>query len=129
VARSKGATVKIEGADKLAKKLKALPQHVREGAARAVKQVTLDTANDMRRRAPRDTGALQESIVAETKTAKGPRPSGIARATSPYAHIVNDGSSTRRPDPFATVAAEHARREFPRAVVAEVRKVEKGVSG
>lgn len=122
---AKSKSISVEGLDKLAKKLRKLPDVLEAGAAAAVKETTRFTANEMRRRAPRDTGALQDSIVAETKKARGPRPVGIARATAPHAHLVNDGTSRQKAQPFANEAAEAGRREFPKIAKREIRRVMK----
>ncbi|MDQ8045261.1 MAG: hypothetical protein REI11_11705 [Patulibacter sp.] len=118
--------VTITGTSALAKRLKGLPKDVERAAIAAVKEVTLASAKEMRRRAPRDTGALQESIVSDLANAKGLRPVGIVRATAPHVTIVNEGTSTRRANPFATTTAESARKKFPRVVAREVRKAAEG---
>lgn len=116
---SRGNKVTIKGLDELARKLKALPEVVDRAGARAVKAETDETANDMRRTAPRDTGELQESIRSEysAKTM-----TGRAAATARHAEFVEHGTSDTAAQPFVEPAAERARRRFPARVKQEIKR-------
>lgn len=112
-------SVKIKGLGKLNKKLAQLPEEIREAAGRAVKAETEEAADDMRRFAPRDTGALAESVQAEY-SAKSI--TGKVAATARHAAFVNDGTADTPAQPFANQTAERVRRRFRKRVETEVRK-------
>lgn len=110
-------TATIKGLDKLSKKLKQLPEHVREGAGRAVREEAQAVANDMRRWAPRDTGELADSIQSEYDAATL---TGTAAATARHATFVAQGTSENAKDPFADNAAAASRKRFPGRVEDEI---------
>lgn len=104
----------IRGLAQLERKLGRLPRAIEEAARQAVKDEVKETAHDERRLAPRDTGALADSVQEEID--KG----GLAGRVFPtvdYADDVNNGSRGRPPQPFATAAAKLARRRFPKRTV------------
>lgn len=112
-------TVTIRGLDELSRKLKALPEIVEAASRRAVKAETEAAADDMRRAAPVDTGALRESIGAEFDAKKI---TGRAVASADYAAEVEHGTSENAAQPFVEPSAERARRRFPDRVEAEIKE-------
>lgn len=107
-------TVTVKGMDKLAKKLHELPEAVRDGARKAVKDETHELAEDMRRNAPRgnpptEPVTLVEGIQEEI-TADGL--GGTAAATARHSPFVEHGTSDTPAQPFAQPAAERSRRRF-----------------
>jgi len=117
VGRRKNVT--IHGLGELEKKLRKLPEVVERAGGRAVRLETEETADDMRRFAPHDTGELEESIGAEynAKTM-----TGRATATARHAGFVEHGTEDTPAQPFAEPAAQIARRRFPERVRTEVKE-------
>jgi len=103
--------VTVEGMERLAKKLETLPEDVREGVRKAVKDETREVADDMRRTVPRLTGELARSIQVEI-TNNGV--SGAAVATARHATFVEHGTEDTPERPFAAPAAERSRKRFPK---------------
>jgi hypothetical protein len=113
------AKISVEGLDVLAKKLAALPAIVEAAARRAVKDETEETAQDMRREAPRLTGHLIEGIQVEIDK-EGLR--GKAVSTAKYTTFVVHGTSTHEAHDFIEPAAQRARLRFPRRVASYVKE-------
>jgi HK97 gp10 family phage protein len=103
------AKVTVTGLDELERKLRALPDIINRAAKRAVAEETHETAQDMRRNAPRDTGHLVEGIN-EQYVKDGL--TGRAVSTADYTTYVIHGTSTHAPDDFIEPAAQRARRRF-----------------
>lgn len=110
--------VTVKGLDDLGRKLKALPEIVERAARRAVKDETHETAEDMRRNAPRDTGKLINGI--EEQYAKGGLV-GRAASTVDYTTYVIHGTSTHQAEDFIEPAGNRARLRFPKRVTAEIK--------
>lgn len=104
---ARGATVKVEGAAELSRKLTHLPAKLRAAAEQAVREETEEIADDMRRGAPFRTGALRESIQAEVHGL-----SGVAAATARHATFVEYGTSDTPQQPYATPAAARSLHRF-----------------
>lgn len=109
--------LRVEGADVLARRLRALPGALEAAARRAVTAEVDEIADDMRRGAPRDTGELVDSVQAEVAP---DGMSGVAAATAMHAEPVEFGTEDTRAQPFAGPAAEAARRRFPDRVAREI---------
>ena len=105
--------VTVKGLDELARKLEALPGIIERAARRAVADETEETAQDMRREAPEDTGHLKQGIQVEIS--KGGLV-GRAVSTAPYTTYVIHGTSTHEPHDFIEPAGNRARRRFPARV-------------
>lgn len=104
-----GKNITIRGLAQLEKKLGKLPAVIAEAARQAVKEEVGETADDMRRLAPRLTGGLAESVQEEISE------DGLSGTVSPkarYATFVNDGARGIPPQPFATAAGKLSRRRF-----------------
>jgi hypothetical protein len=118
------SNVRIKGLDVLARKLKALPELVDKAARQAVKDETLEVAQDMRRTAPRDDGELIDGIQTEFSPATI---TGRAVSTARHTTFVVHGTSDTPENDFMTPAAERSRRRFRGRVVeqvnAELRKI------
>jgi HK97 gp10 family phage protein len=116
--------VTVKGLDELGRKLAALPGIVERGARKAVHDETHETAQDMRRNAPRDTGGLVEGI--EEQYAKSGLV-GRAASTADYTTYVIHGTSTHKADDFIEPAGNRARNRFPgrveQAVKEELRRM------
>lgn len=110
-------TLEIVGQDRLLRKLRKLPEVARAAGVGAVKEETHETAQDERRNAPKDTGALVEGIQEEYKR-KGLE--GRAVSTVRYSAAVEHGTEDTPAQPFAQPAAERARKRFPNTVVRHV---------
>lgn len=111
--------VTVKGLDELAKKLQALPEMIDRAARRAVKDETEETAQDMRREAPEDTGHLREGIQAEIMK-EGLV--GRAVSTASYSSFVVNGTSTHEAHDFITPAGDRARRRFPERVESYIKE-------
>lgn len=101
--------ITIRGLAQLEKKLGKLPAVIAEAARQAVKEEVAETADDMRRLAPRLSGDLAESVQEEISD------DGLSGTVSPkarYATFVNDGARGIPPQPFATAAGKLSRRRF-----------------
>ncbi|ROO51463.1 HK97 gp10 family phage protein [Micromonospora sp. Llam0] len=110
---ARDTTVQVAGMDLLGRRLDRMPAAVQEGARRAVAAETRETADDMREGAPRDTGALAESVQEEIDAGGL---TGRAVATARHATFVEHGTEDTPEQPFAQPAAERARRRFPARV-------------
>ena len=112
-------TVNIRGVEELERKLRQLPELINTAGNRAVKAETAETADDMRRAAPVDTGALRDGIQQEFDPKKH---QGRAASTARHTPFVVHGTSDTPANDFITPAAERARRRFPDRVRAEIEK-------
>ena len=117
--------VTIEGLEGLERKLDELSAAVARGERRAVRDEVDELADDMRRGAPRDTGALIESIQGEV-SASGL--SGTVAATARHAPFVEHGTSDTAAQPYAMPAAERARVRFVARVKREIIAELKGLT-
>lgn len=102
------AKVTVEGTDRLARKLRSLPAHIREAAEAAVGAEAEEIADDMRRGAPVLTGELKAGIQAEHDGLEG-----RAVSTARHSDFVEHGTSKTPEQPFARPAAEASRQRFP----------------
>jgi HK97 gp10 family phage protein len=110
-------TVTVEGLDRLRSRLEKLPDEMRKGAEKAVRDETEEVAQDMRDSVPVDTGALRDGMQAESDGL-----SGKATSTAAHSWVVEAGSSKMPARPFAQPAAERSRVRFPDRVSAAVRE-------
>ncbi len=101
--------VQIKGLAQLQRKLGKLPRTIERAAARSVKAEVGETADDMRRLAPKLTGHLAESV--EERVSESGL-SGTVAPTARYATFVNDGARGVPAQPFATAAARLSRKRF-----------------
>lgn len=111
--------VTVKGLDELAKKLEALPEIIERASRRGVKDETDETAQDMRREAPEDTGHLKEGIQSEIT--KGGLV-GRAVSTASYTTFVIHGTSTHEAHDFIEPAGNRARLRFPKRVESYVKE-------
>lgn len=114
---SSSQQVKIAGVAELSRKLKALPAVIEKAAREAVKAETEAVADDMRRGAPRKSGALIEGIQAEfdAKTI-----TGKAVSTARHTTFVVHGTSDTPANDFMTPAARRSEKRLMRRVKDEV---------
>lgn len=106
--------VTIQGLARLDKKLARMPRAIEEAAREAVKAEVHDTAVDMRRLAPKDSGDLAASVQEDINDG------GMSGTVSPriyYAAFVNDGTYSHVAQPFATAAGKISRRRFRKRTV------------
>jgi HK97 gp10 family phage protein len=110
-------TITVEGMDRLRSRLEKLPDQMRAGAEKAVRDETEEVEQDMRDSVPVDTGALRDGMQAEVDGL-----SGKATSTAPHSWAVEGGTSRMPARPFAQPAAERSRVRFPDRVNAAVRE-------
>jgi HK97 gp10 family phage protein len=110
--------VRIRGEKELYAKLSHLPEAIAAAERRAVKAETIDTAQDLRRNAPVDTGALKDSIQAEIL--KGGL-TGRAAITAPHAEFVIHGTSDTPANDFTQAVIARTEARFPRRLRDEVK--------
>ena len=113
------AHIKIKGQKELREKLRKVPKRVKAAEARAVKAQTHQTAEELRRDAPRDTGELERSIQEEISN-KGM--TGTAAITARHAEFVIHGTSRMAANDFVTPVINRTRRQFPKRVRKELEK-------
>jgi HK97 gp10 family phage protein len=90
------------------KRLRELPGKVREQAARVVEQTLSELADEMRNRAPQNTGALASSIQ---EFRPGPT-KGVAWVDDPIAIHHEYGTSQMEANPFIRPAARAVKPKF-----------------
>jgi len=113
------AKVRIRGEKELYAKLARLPEAVDAANRRAVKGQTHETAQDLRRHAPVDTGELRDSVQEEI-TNKGL--TGRAAVTARHAEFVVHGTSDTPANDFVTPVIARTESRFPKRLRDEVRE-------
>lgn len=107
----------------LARKLRRMPELIEAVADRVVEAEVRDVAADMRRLAPRRTGALIEGIQPEHKRGTA---QGRAVAKTRHSVFVERGTGRTKAQPYAAPAREISERRLPKrlaeAVEQEIRR-------
>ena len=116
MARNGDFKIQVEGLDALFGKLDELPDKMRRGAERAVRDETEEVTQDMRDSVPVRTGALRNGMQAEVDGL-----AGRAVSTAPHSFVIEGGTSRQPAQPFAQPAAERSRVRFPDRVAREVK--------
>lgn len=115
----KNLTVHLDGAEELTRKLEELGDRATGLALREAAEVGAKViADETRRQAPVKTGALRDSIQAETRRTQQGRAIvdvGYGRKQW-YGRLVEQGSKHAEPQPFIRKAFEMSREDAARAV-------------
>jgi HK97 gp10 family phage protein len=111
VAKSK--TINIKGTVELDRKLRALGASADRIGKKAIKDETHETAEDLRKDAPVDTGELKRGIQEETLN-KGL--TGRVALTAAHTTFVINGTSDTPANDFVTGNITKTRRRYPKRV-------------
>lgn len=101
----------------LDRRLRRMPELIEQVADRVVGEEVRDVAADMRRLAPRRTGALIRGIQAEHRRGTA---QGRAVARTRHSVFVERGTGRTRPQPYAAPAREISERRLPRRIAEAV---------
>lgn len=125
------ASVSIEGGEELLKRLQGLPDAAAGKAMDAALMAGAEIVRaDASRRAPRRTGKLSESIVAELKTGKSGRKSAVIGPNEEafYGSFVELGRKNQAAQPYLRPALDENKDTVQRAIADELRSaIEKAV--
>lgn len=111
--------VKLKGKGKLAKRLKEADEETVAAVRSAVAEAAKAIRDEAQERAPRDSGALRESI---TITTSDGGLNARVQVGEYYGVMIEYGTKSMRAQPFLTPAAEAERKKFPNRLDAEIKR-------